>query len=30
MYNANLSITENLDSVDVQGVWNQPAKRIEF
>ena len=21
---------ENLDSVDVQGVWNQPAKRIEF
>ena len=21
---------ENLDSVDVQGVWNQSAKRIEF
>ena len=21
---------ENLDSVDVQGVWNQAAKRIEF
>ena len=21
---------ENLDSVDVQGVWNQNAKRIEF
>ena len=21
---------ENLDSVDVQGVWNQPVKRIEF
>lgn len=21
---------ENLDSVDVQGVWNQPQARIEF
>lgn len=30
MYNVNLSIAENLDSVDVQGVWNQNAKRIEF